>query len=77
MKTQNILTLFIILLVTGGLFYFMNMPEPPETAEVQEFVWMIEMEDIDHITLEAPREGKSESCSRRGMGTSVRAYSCS
>ncbi len=61
MKTQNILILFIILLITGGFFYFLNMPEPPETPDVQEFVWMIEMEDIEHITLELPREGKSQS----------------
>jgi hypothetical protein len=61
LKTQNILILFIILLITGGLFYFLNMPDVPEAAEVQEFVWMIEMEDIDHITLELPREGKSQS----------------
>jgi len=61
LKTQNILILFIILLITGGLFYFLNTPEVPEAAEVQEFVWMIEMEDIEHITLELPREGKSQS----------------
>ena len=61
MKTQNILILFIILLITGGLFYFLNTPEVPETAEIQEFVWMIEMEEIEHITLELPREGKSQS----------------
>jgi len=61
LKTQNILILFIILLITGGLFYFLNMPEIPEQPEVQEFVWMIEMEDIEHITLELPREGKSAS----------------
>lgn len=61
MKTQNILVLFVILLVTGGLFYFLNIPEAPETPEVQQYVWIIEMEDIEHIVLDLPREGKSES----------------
>ena len=61
MKTQNILILFILLLITGGLFYFLNMPEPPETAKVQQYVWMIEMEEIDHIILDLPREGLSQS----------------
>ncbi len=61
MKTQNILVLLIILLLTGGFFYFLNMPDPPETAEVQQYVWMIEMEDIRHITLELPREDMKES----------------
>jgi len=37
------------------------MPEAPETPESQQFVWMIDMEQIEHITLELPREGKSQS----------------
>jgi hypothetical protein len=68
LKLQNILILFILLLVTGGLFYFLNMPEPPETAEVQQYVWMIEMDDIDHIVLDLPREGKSESFIKISQG---------
>jgi hypothetical protein len=61
LKIQNILILLIILLATGGFFYFLNMPKGPEVQKVQEYVWMIEMEDIDHIILDLPREGKSES----------------
>jgi hypothetical protein len=61
LKTQNILILLILLLITGGLFYFINMPEAPETAEVQQYVWMIEMEEIEHIVIDLPREEKTES----------------
>ncbi|MBN2240358.1 MAG: DUF4340 domain-containing protein [Dehalococcoidales bacterium] len=61
MKLQNILLLFIILFVAGGLYYFIDMPAEPEKVEIQHFVWMIEMEDIDHIILELPREGIKES----------------
>jgi len=61
LKIQNILILLIILLIAGGLFYFINMPEAPEVQEVQEYVWMIDMEEINHIILELPRDSKSES----------------
>ena len=61
MRLQNIQALLIILLIFGGLFYFFNAPEPIEKPDPQTFVWMIEMEEIKHITLELPREGLSES----------------
>jgi hypothetical protein len=61
LRLQNIQILLIILLVIGGVYYFANIPEVPEAPETQEFVWMIEMEDIVHITIELPRENMSQS----------------
>ena len=61
MRLQNILTLLIILLVFGGIYYFINVPEPYEKPDPQMYIWDIEMEDIEHITLSLPREGLSES----------------
>lgn len=60
MRQQNILILLAILLIVGGCFYFANVPEPPETAEPQIFVWQIEMEEIQHIVINLPRENMSE-----------------
>jgi hypothetical protein len=61
LRLQNILILMIILFVIGGGYYFYDVPEAPETPEAQVFVWQIEMEEIEHITLSLPREGKSQS----------------
>ncbi len=60
MKLQNILILLTILLAVGGCFYFINIPEAPETLEPQEYVWLIDMEEIKHIEIQLPREDKSE-----------------
>jgi len=67
-KTQNILILLIILLFTGGIFYFLDMPEPPEQAEVQHYVWIIEMEEIEHIDIELPRAGQKQSFIKISQG---------
>ncbi|MFC1949190.1 DUF4340 domain-containing protein [Chloroflexota bacterium] len=61
MRLRNILILVAILLALGGYVYFSNMPEPPEEEEPRPFVWIIDMNDIQHITVSLPREGKSES----------------
>jgi hypothetical protein len=61
LRLQNILALIIVLLVVGGVFYFSNAPEPIEKPDPQTFVWLIEMEEIEHIKIDLPREGMSES----------------
>jgi hypothetical protein len=60
LRLQNILILLTILLAIGGVFYFINMPEPPETTEPQIFVWDIDMEEIKHIEIRLPQEDKSQ-----------------
>lgn len=61
MRFRSILILLIILLALGGYFYFFNEPEPPpEEKEPRVFVWLIEMEEIEHIEIRLPREDKSE-----------------
>jgi hypothetical protein len=61
LKAQNILILIIILLFVGGIYYFSDVPEPVEKPDPKTYVWMIDMEDITHVTLEMPREDMSES----------------
>ena len=61
MRFRNILILSVILLALGGYFYMTNRPQPAVKPDPQLFVWMIDMGDIKKITLELPREGKSES----------------
>ena len=60
MRLRNILILLAILLVVGGYFYFSSIPKPATKPEAQLFVWMIEMDDLQHIEIRLPLEGKSE-----------------
>jgi len=60
MRLRNILILLVILLALGGYFYFTNRPEPPPPPETQLFVWLIEMEEIQHIEIQLPHEDKSQ-----------------
>ena len=60
MRLQNIIILLAILLAAGGIYYFSNVPEPPETVKPQTFVWSIDMEDIKHIEIRLPREDMSQ-----------------
>ena len=61
MRTRNIIIMLVILIALGGIYYITSRPEPPEREEPRIYVWMIEMEDIKHINIELPPEGKSES----------------
>jgi hypothetical protein len=61
LRLRNILILLVILLGLGGAYYFINSPEPPESKEPRYYAWLIEMDDILHIEISLPREGKSQS----------------
>ncbi len=56
MRTRNIVILLIILVLLGGIYYVFNRPEPAAPEEPKEFVWMIEQDDIEHITITLARE---------------------
>ncbi len=45
----------------GGVYYAVSRPGPPAPKIPKEYVWLIEQEDIDRITISLPRE--SLSCS--------------
>lgn len=60
MRLRNILILLVILLALAGYFYFSNGSQPPPQSEPQVFVWLIEMDEIQHIEIRLPRESKSE-----------------
>ena len=49
-----------ILIILGGYLYLTSMPVPPPEEDPQLFVWLIEMEDIQHIVISLPREGNSQ-----------------
>ncbi|MFC2070462.1 DUF4340 domain-containing protein [Chloroflexota bacterium] len=74
MRLRNILVLLIILLAIGGVYYFSNAPEPIEEPDPQTFVWLIDMEEIEHITLSLPREGLSESFIKISKGDAFPWY---
>ncbi len=60
MRLRNIVILLAILLALGGYFYFSSRPEPPPPPETRLFVWLVEMEEIQHIEIRLPREDQSQ-----------------
>ena len=60
MRLKSILILLAILLALGGYFYISSRPEPVLKPEPQLFVWLIDMEEIDHIEIQLPKEDKSQ-----------------
>lgn len=60
MTLRNILILLVIILALGGYFYFTNRPQPAPRPEPQLFAWLIEMEEIQHIEIDLPHQGKSQ-----------------
>ena len=60
MRLRNILILLAIVLALGGYFYFSSRPEPAPRPEPQLYVWLIEMDEIQHIEIRLPHEGKSQ-----------------
>ncbi len=56
MKTRNIIILLLVLVVLGGIFYIISRPKPGTPVQPTEFVWLIEEDEIDHITITLPRE---------------------
>ncbi len=60
MRLRNILILLAILLALGGYFYFSNAPQPAAKAEPKLYVWLIDLERIQHIEIGLPREDKSQ-----------------
>lgn len=64
MRLRSILILTAILIVVGGYFYFSSRPEPPPQEEPKLYVWLFEMEELKHINIELPHEGKSQAFSK-------------
>ena len=60
MKLRNILILLVIFLALGGYFYYSNQPGPPAKPKTQLYVWLIDMDEIQHIEIELPRDGTSQ-----------------
>ncbi len=60
MRLRSILILLTILLALGGYFYFSNAPQPAAKAEPKLYSWLIDLEEIQHIEIQLPREDKSE-----------------
>ncbi|MFC2035343.1 DUF4340 domain-containing protein [Chloroflexota bacterium] len=61
MRLRNILILLVVLVALGGYFYFSNTPQSTTIQEPQFYVWLIDVEDIQHIEIRLPHEGKSQS----------------
>jgi hypothetical protein len=61
MRLRAIL-IMVALLISLGVVYFLvrRKPEPPQPETPRMFVWWIEMEEIEKISVSLPRQGKSE-----------------
>jgi len=56
LKTKNIVILLVVLAVLGGVFYVVARPKPGPPAQPKDYVWLIEQENIDRVTMTLPRE---------------------
>lgn len=59
MRGRSIIILLVILAVLGGVYFVVSQPEP-EVKEPKVYVWDIKDDDIEHIVISLPREGKSQ-----------------
>jgi len=55
LKTKNILILLLVLVVLGGIFYIVSRPKAGTPVQPTEYVWMIDEDEIDHVTITLPR----------------------
>lgn len=56
MRGRNIVILVVILAMLGGVFWIYGRPKPPPGPAPTEYVWDIQMEDIQHISISMPRQ---------------------
>jgi hypothetical protein len=61
LRLSNILILLTILLIAGGIYYWLNLPKPAAPQEPRYYAWDISLDDIEHITINLPAENKSQS----------------
>ncbi|MFH1382764.1 MAG: DUF4340 domain-containing protein [Chloroflexota bacterium] len=61
MRVKSILILLVVLLVVGGFYYYTRPRPTVPQQEPKIYVWDIDMDSIQHITIELPNEGESES----------------
>ncbi len=60
MRLRSILVLMTVLLALGGYLYFSNSPEPASNSEPRFFMWKIDMQDLQQVEIQLPRENKSQ-----------------
>lgn len=74
MRLRNILILLAVLLTLGGYFYFSNIPQPAPKVEPRLYVWMIDMDEIQHIEIRLPREDMSQTFIKEKEGSKFPWY---
>jgi hypothetical protein len=67
-SVRNILILLAILVVLGGIYFVVSRPEPEEPPQPKVYVWDIHYNDIVHIEISLPREGKSQAFIKISQG---------
>jgi hypothetical protein len=61
LRLSNILILLTVLLVAGGIYYWLNLPKPAPPQEPRYYAWDVSLDDLQHITIDLPSENKSQS----------------
>jgi hypothetical protein len=56
LKIRNIIILVLIFAVLGGVYYGVSRPKPVTPPTPKEYVWLIEQDEINHVTISLPRE---------------------
>jgi hypothetical protein len=56
LNARNITILFVLLAVLGGAFYYVSRPKPAAPVQPKEYVWSIEQDTIQRVTLSLPQE---------------------
>jgi hypothetical protein len=59
LKFRAIIVLVVIAAILGVTFYAVSRPEPGEPVDSVPYVWDFDMDDLQHIVISMPREGKS------------------
>ena len=56
MRARNIVILLVVLAVLVGVFYVYGRAKPGPGPTPTDYVWLFDMEEIEHITIEMPRQ---------------------
>jgi hypothetical protein len=61
MKLRTILIMAGILVALGAFFFILRpQPESETQAQPRKFIWSVGLEDLHHLTINLPAEGKSQ-----------------
>jgi hypothetical protein len=58
LKLKAILILFAVLAIAGTTYYFVSRPKPAAPPAPHYYVWIFDMQHLQHITMSLPKSGQ-------------------